>query len=675
MTRRVGGDRRQRCRERLDLRGVGHATSRSACELPVTLLRQFPANVSLLKLPSMDYVSFGCCLLAFILYYNSLDGDFVYDDRRAILTNPDLLPSSPWNQLLENDFWGTPLSDSGSHGSYRPLCVLTFRINYLLGGFQPWGYHVVNVILHCLATALLVRVARSVLPTSYSYIGSAVTGLIFAAHPVHTEAVAGVVGRADLTACNFYFMSFLCYIAHCKYRDHNHYRKLSTVNNFCYRNVQEDDKASKYHKFVVDLQKKVTNCNWPRRFTELEVPRDMVSTKFTLKGYALSDGVYEFSWTENLKKWTCLSLTIVLALASMLSKETGITVTGICLFYDFLRTRSFTKKQWRSASVLIMSTALMLFFRLHFHRTPYFSTADNPVAKVQSVWSRFFTFLYLPVFNAGILFYPHELSFDWGMDALPRITTISDPRNGVSLVFYSILGLITYKCWKTLEKMKMPRDKLTKSKKTTEKALVISNESLKWVCRCHVCHYNITNAHTLMCRTNNNNNNISAHSVCTCSRVNVKKVFKNEKVTSLSVVRAVLLSLAFTVIPFLPATNLLFYVGFVVAERVLYLPSAGFCLLVGLGSAKLWEVRRFRYLAVAGLVTLLLAFSARTILRNEDWRTEEKLYRSAVNINPPKAYGNLGSVLSGQGRTAEAEWAFRKALLYRPNMADVHYNL
>lgn len=39
------------------------------------------------------------------------------------------------------------------------------------------------------------------------------------------------------------------------------------------------------------------------------------------------------------------------------------------------------------------------------------------------------------------------------------------------------------------------------------------------------------------------------------------------------------------------------------------------------------------------------------------------------------AYGNLGSVLSAQGRTVEAEIAFQRALKHRPNMADVHYNL
>ncbi|EFN60712.1 Transmembrane and TPR repeat-containing protein CG4341 [Camponotus floridanus] len=67
--------------------------------------------------------------------------------------------------------------------------------------------------------------------------------------------------------------------------------------------------------------------------------------------------------------------------------------------------------------------------------------------------------------------------------------------------------------------------------------------------------------------------------------------------------------------------------------------------------------------------------SAKTLVRNADWRDEESLYRSALHVNPPKAYGNLGSILSEQGRIAEAEEAFVQALRYRPNMADVHYNL
>lgn len=107
--------------------------------------------------------------------------------------------------------------------------MFTFRLNYLLGGFQPWGYHLVNVLLHCLATALVVRVARAILPPAKTKVGSAIAGLTFASHPIHTEAVAGVVGRADLAACNFYLLSFLVYVAHVKYRDTSNYNV--TFNN------------------------------------------------------------------------------------------------------------------------------------------------------------------------------------------------------------------------------------------------------------------------------------------------------------------------------------------------------------------------------------------------------------------------------------------------------------
>lgn len=85
----------------------------------------------------------------------------------------------------------------------------------------------------------------------------------------------------------------------------------------------------------------------------------------------------------------------------------------------------------------------------------------------------------------------------------------------------------------------------------------------------------------------------------------------------------------------MPATNLLFYVGFVVAERVLYLPSVGYCLLVGLGISKVKRTRYWR-ISWAALVLLLCLFAARTMLRNRDWKDEEMLYRSAIPVNPPK---------------------------------------
>ena len=60
---------------------------------------------------------------------------FVYS--RAIVKNQDLKPETPISNIWYDDFWGTPLRDSGSHKSYRPLVVLTFRLNYAIHKLNP----------------------------------------------------------------------------------------------------------------------------------------------------------------------------------------------------------------------------------------------------------------------------------------------------------------------------------------------------------------------------------------------------------------------------------------------------------------------------------------------------------------------------------------------------------
>ena len=100
------------------------------------------------------------------------------------------------------------------------------------------------------------------------------------------------------------------------------------------------------------------------------------------------------------------------------------------------------------------------------------------------------------------------------------------------------------------------------------------------------------------------------------------------------------LSFSIVAIPFLPATNILFYVGFVVAERVLYIPSMGYRLFAGFCFSKLLRAVRQKKslsrLIVMGLVVTLSSFAVKTVLRNNDWQCEENLYRSGATINPPK---------------------------------------
>ncbi|KAA0190185.1 hypothetical protein HAZT_HAZT005266 [Hyalella azteca] len=160
----------------------------------------------------------------------------------------------------------------------------------------------------------------------------------------------------------------------------------------------------------------------------------------------------------------------------------------------------------------------------------------------------------------------------------------------------------------------------------------------------------------------------------------------------------VILGLALLVLPFIPATNLFFYVGFVVAERLLYIPSMGFCLLVSWGIEMMLSRTRSpmgRRLLKAGVVLLFVVHATKTWRRNFDWRTEEQLYRSGIPINPPKGefippptprspclagdpfilltslppLPQRGILLQEQKRHEESVKEYALAIQYRPRMA------
>ena len=88
--------------------------------------------------------------------------------------------------MFSNDFWGHPISDPESHKSYRPLTILSFRLNYWIHGLSPGGYHGVNVLVHSIVCVLVhyvlmvAGVRRNV---------SWLTALLFTVHPIHTEVV------------------------------------------------------------------------------------------------------------------------------------------------------------------------------------------------------------------------------------------------------------------------------------------------------------------------------------------------------------------------------------------------------------------------------------------------------------------------------------------------------
>ena len=149
----------------------------------------------------------GLVLACLVCYLNCLGCGFVFDDTSAIRDNSDLLPSSPLVNILHNDFWGIPMTKEQSHKSYRPLCVLSFRLNYILHGLEPLGYHLLNLLLHIVVTLMLYKVSGNYVRPHTGFVAS----LLFAVHPIHTEAVAGAVGRAELLSAIFFLLTLLLY--------------------------------------------------------------------------------------------------------------------------------------------------------------------------------------------------------------------------------------------------------------------------------------------------------------------------------------------------------------------------------------------------------------------------------------------------------------------------------
>ena len=144
--------------------------------------------------------------------------------------------------------------------------------------------------------------------------------------------------------------------------------------------------------------------------------------------------------------------------------------------------------------------------------------------------------------------------------------------------------------------------------------------------------------------------------------------------------KVVLMGVVLTIIPFLPASNLFFPVGFVVAERVLYLPSMGFCMLVAYGCWKLLlraSKSNILYKFVQGLIGyLLLTYSVKTLYRNRDWYSHTTFNKAGVKFNPFNAamLSNLGIDHAVVKDYAVAEQLYETSMRVAPQYSVGYYN-
>ncbi|NQT46811.1 MAG: tetratricopeptide repeat protein [Candidatus Omnitrophica bacterium] len=147
-------------------------------------------------------------VLGFLVYGNSLQNGFIWDDEKHVRNNDYIKNLNSVPKMFTTDL----LSGAGEESNfYRPIQVLTYLTDYMIWKLNPAGYHLSNIVFH-LASALLVFFLIWFL--THDHIASTLSGILFAIHPINTEAVTYISGRADSLAVFFLLLSLILYIRH-----------------------------------------------------------------------------------------------------------------------------------------------------------------------------------------------------------------------------------------------------------------------------------------------------------------------------------------------------------------------------------------------------------------------------------------------------------------------------
>ncbi len=191
-----------------------------------------------------------CIFLPFVVYLQSLGNGFVaWDDGLLITENPIITGLSFHNLWLAFTSYDPEL--------YIPLTFLSYQINYMFGGLDPFGYHLLNLVLHIANAVMVGMIIRFFIKSPAHKDGYALFGdvapwfaaLLFAIHPLHTEAVVWAAARKDVLSAFFFLWTVLSYLKSREAYDH----QLSAFRWYWLSVVM----------FLLALLSKVSVITWP----------------------------------------------------------------------------------------------------------------------------------------------------------------------------------------------------------------------------------------------------------------------------------------------------------------------------------------------------------------------------------------------------------------------------
>lgn len=340
-------------------------------------------------LPALSPIfSYWTIIILSLCFINSYNGDFVFDDIEAIVNNHDVYDTTIW-EIFKNDFWGTKLSHEQSHKSYRPFTILTFRLHFWLRqDLISQDYHIINIMLHSTNSLLTLFVYNLVLGPKRQDI-SFYAAILFAVHPIHTEAVSGIVGRAELLCALFTWLSILLY-----------------------------------------------NC--------------VIYAKNSIRAWIAMSGSVICITIAMLCKETGITAIAICAVYDIVivNKIYPIDIIKLLLFkHSNKNFNNFVNNNIVLRLVILFFIAILLLF-LRFSiigfSAPKFQPVDNPASFLNNIFFRILNYNYIYCLNIWLLICPIWLCFDWSMGCISLITG-HDYRIFVVIIFWLLFGsLIMY---------------------------------------------------------------------------------------------------------------------------------------------------------------------------------------------------------------------------------------
>ena len=146
-------------------------------------------------------------LAALLPYLDAFGNQYVRDDEVIIRDNPALASWTALRAGLAENYWGAAQPDSGL---WRPVVLASYAVDRWLGGGSTWLSTAIDLAIHAGCCAALLAL---LLRCGAGRAGALAAALLFAVHPVHTEAVTGFVGRADTLATLLVLLALLAHRA------------------------------------------------------------------------------------------------------------------------------------------------------------------------------------------------------------------------------------------------------------------------------------------------------------------------------------------------------------------------------------------------------------------------------------------------------------------------------